>query len=447
MVSSSWTRDTLGGIAASDYGLVDGPFGSNLPASDYTSVGVPVIRGSNLSLCETRFKGDDFVYVAETTAARLSRSLCKPDDIIFTKKGTIGQTGIIPKNLGHTRFLLSSNQMKLTVNEKKAVPLFVYYVVSSPESRDKILQDASVTGVPKINLAYIRQFPILLPHIDEQREIVSVLAAFDGKIEQLQAQSTTLETVSRAIFKSWFVDFDPVRAKAEGREPEGMDAATAAHFPSEFRESELGLIPNGWSVSAFDDAVIVTSGGTPKTTRADFWGGQIPWFSIADAPSASEVFVINTEKAITAGGLDSCSARLLPVGATIISARGTVGKLAVTGVEMAINQSCYALLPQKLGSYATFFQAGRLVDVLRQRAHGAVFSTITRETLSSVSVIIPSRAIAATFDQEVGPLMQRILNNRKMAKTLTQLRDTLLPRLISGKLRVPVAETMMETAL
>jgi type I restriction enzyme, S subunit len=125
-MASDWQEVTLGEIAREDYGLVDGPFGSNLPASDYTTTGVPVIRGGNLSLGESRFNNDEFVFVSEVTAQRLARSLCYPGDIIFTKKGTLGQTGIVPNNPRFDKFLLSSNQMKLSVDTKKADPLFIY---------------------------------------------------------------------------------------------------------------------------------------------------------------------------------------------------------------------------------------------------------------------------------------------------------------------------------
>ncbi len=153
MAGKGWSTTTLGEVAFGKNGLVDGPFGSNLPASAYTEDGVPVIRGSNLSLGVARFDSNEFVYVSDETANKLSRSLCKPGDIVFTKKGTIGQTGIIPHQDTFKRFLLSSNQMKLTVNPTIAKPLFIYYAVSSRNNREKIIRDASVTGVPKINVA------------------------------------------------------------------------------------------------------------------------------------------------------------------------------------------------------------------------------------------------------------------------------------------------------
>ncbi len=324
---------------------------------------------------------------------------------------------------------------------------FLSHVLADPRSIEWFKFHAVGATMPNLNDGIIRSFRFLLPQIEEQRRIAAMLSAMDDRIELCRELCGTLEELARAIFKSWFVDFDPVQAKAEGREPEGMDADTAVLFPTKLKDSDLGEIPSDWNIECFDKAVDVTSGGTPKTSKSEYWGGDIPWFSIVDAPAPSDVFVIETEKLITNAGLASCSARLLPVGATIISARGTVGKLAVTGVPMAINQSCYALLPKVFGTYGTFFQTGRLVDILRQFAHGAVFSTITRGTLSSIKVVVPPKAIANSFEETVGPLMDAILNCRKMSKTLTDLRDTLLPRLISGKLRVPEAEKLVEAVL
>ena len=214
-MTSEWSQATLGSIAINEgYGLVDGPFGSNLPASLYTDEGVPVIRGSNLALGTSRFRAQEFVFVSWDTAKRLARSLCRPLDIIFTKKGTLGQTGLVPEGGKYDQYLLSSNQMKLTVDPLFADPLFVYYFVSSPESTEKIIRDSEATGVPKTNVTYLREFPITLPPLPEQRAIAHILGTLDDKIELNRRMNETLEEMARALFKSWFIDFDPVHAKA-----------------------------------------------------------------------------------------------------------------------------------------------------------------------------------------------------------------------------------------
>ena len=216
-MTAEWTQETLGSIATNDgFGLVDGPFGSNLPASLYRDEGIPVIRGSNLTLGTARFRGEEFVFVSPDTAKRLARSVCKPLDIIFTKKGTLGQTGLVPERGRFDKYLLSSNQMKLTVDHRIANPLFVYYFVSSPESTNKIVRDSEATGVPKTNLMYLREFPISLPPLPEQRAIAGILGSLDDKIELNRRMNETLEAMARALFKSWFVDFDPVAGEDGG---------------------------------------------------------------------------------------------------------------------------------------------------------------------------------------------------------------------------------------
>jgi type I restriction enzyme, S subunit len=435
---SSWKELTLDDIAIKDgYGLVDGPFGSNLPASEYATSGIPVIRGSNLSLGEERFKDNDFVFVSEGMVKRLERSLCYPLDIIFTKKGTLGQTGIIPQSSKYKKYLLSSNQMKLSVNKDVADPLFVYYYVSSDASREKIIQDSEATGVPKTNLEYLRKFPIALPPLPAQRAIARILGSLDDKIEANRRMNETLEAMARAVFKSWFVDFDPVRARAEGREPAGMDAETAALFPDGFEETEMGMVPRGWNVGSFDETIELIGGGTPKTSVAEYWNGSIPWFSIVDAPDDSDVFVIDTEKRITKRGILESSTRLLLKGTTIITARGTVGKCAFVGTPMAMNQSCYGIHGKDgRGDYFTYFALRNLVNELRQSTHGSVFDTITRDTFQSVRSAIVPLELTQAFDKKVLSLMGKIIVNLHESRTLKTLRYSLLPKLLSGEIRI-----------
>ena len=170
------------------------------------------------------------------------------------KKGILGQLGFIPSDRAHF-LLLSSNQMRMRVNRSVASPEFVYYYLSQPASIEKIIRDSEHTGVPKINLAYLREFPILLPSLQYQVEIASILRSLDDRIALLRETNTTLEAIAQALFKSWFVDFDPVHAKQQGGEPVGMDMETAALFPDSFEESELGLVPSGWKIGSVGEEI------------------------------------------------------------------------------------------------------------------------------------------------------------------------------------------------
>jgi restriction endonuclease S subunit len=200
-------------------------------------------------------------------------------------------------------------------------------------------------------------------------------------------------------------------------------------------------------VQPFSDTIEIIGGGTPRTSVAEYWNGDIPWFSVVDAPTGSDVWVVDTGKKITGEGVEKSSTRVLPVGTTIISARGTVGRVALVGVPMAMNQSCYGIIG-KAGAYGffTYFAARELVISLQQHAHGSVFDTITRDTLAGVSVALPPTALIEAFEDTVRATLERLRSALIQSSTLTALRDTLPPKLISGELRVAGGGAIVEGA-
>lgn len=422
--------------------IIGGPFGSKLTTKDYSASGVPVIRGSNMDV-GGRWTGGDFAFVSEEKYARdLTSNTAKPGNIVVTQRGTLGQVSIIPDRAPFTKYIVSQSQMAIDVDPKYADRNFVYYYLRSPAFVEHSHIQTIQTGVPHINLGILRDAPADFPSLSEQREIASILGALDDKIELNRRMSSTLEEMARSLYKSWFVDFDPVHAKMEGRQPAFMDEATAALFPDRFGEDGL---PEGWTKVPYLDAVSIVGGGTPKTSRDDFWGGDIPWYSVVDAPSSGEIFVFKTEKTITEEGLKGSSARLLPVGATIISARGTVGKLAMVGVEMAFNQSCYGLLSKDgFGDVYAYFSTARAVELLQSMAHGSVFATITRKTFEGIEVTRCEQGVMDAFETKAGALTSRMLSLSLENQTLAALRDSLLPKLMSGELRVGEAREQVE---
>lgn len=330
---------------------------------------------------------------------------------------------------------------------KKIYPKYLFAVLRSSVVQSQIDNMHVGTMIPHFKKGDFGKLRIPVLRSNSQRVIGDFYFTVSERITLLRETNATLEAIAQALFKSWFVDFDPVRAKAEGRQPESMDATTADLFPDSFEESELCLVPKGWQRLAFTETVKVIGGGTPKTSVREYWDGDIPWFSVVDAPSVTDVFVIDTVKHISQAGLNGSSTKLLPEGTTIISARGTVGRLALVGKDMAMNQSCYALQGKAGDAYFTYFSTYRLVEALKQRSHGSVFDTITTETMKGVQVIYPDANVIGAFEAVLGPFMRRIKENLQQAQTLTQLRDTLLPRLISGQLRLPEAENLLEKAL
>ncbi|MFA7607562.1 MAG: restriction endonuclease subunit S [Rhodocyclaceae bacterium] len=370
----------------------------------------------------------------------MRRGIPKAGDVVLTVEAPLGEVA----QLGPEKIALAQRVVTLRGKTGLLDNSYLLYLLQTEEMQEQLKARATGTTVLGIKQSELRKVMLNLPPMSVQVSTAAALKALDDRITLLRETNATLEAIAQALFKSWFVDFDPVRAKQAGRAPEGMSDATAALFPDSFEESEQGLVPKGWRVGTFTETLDVIGGGTPKTSVEAFWNGDIPWFSVVDAPAPSDVFVIDTEKHITEAGLNGSSTKLLPAGTTIISARGTVGRLALTGREMAMNQSCYGLRGKAGDAYFTYFCTCRLVETLKQRTHGSVFDTITRDTLSGVVTVHPEKSVISAFEGLLAPVMGRIRENLKQARTLAALRDTLLPRLISGQLRLPEAEALIE---
>ena len=235
--------------------LATGPFGSSIGSQHFRDEGVPLLRGSNLSH-ETgkRLVEEDLTFVTSQKAAEHERSMVRHGDLVFTCWGNINQVGLIDERSRYPEYLLSNKQMKLTPNSQRFDSLFLYYLFSSPQIQQQISSQEIGSTIPGFNLSQLRALRIHAPPLEEQRRIARALGVLDDRIEVNQRIGDTLESMARALFKSWFVNFDPVRAKVEGRET-GLPVEIAELFPDGFAESELGQIPSGWHVGRFGDVV------------------------------------------------------------------------------------------------------------------------------------------------------------------------------------------------
>jgi len=394
-------------------------------------IGLPLLNGP------TEYGPHHPLPVQFTTSAR---KRARPGDILFCVRGST--TGRM--NWADREYAIGRGVAAIRHKRHPELQPFVRAVIDY--ELPGLLAQATGSTFPNVVADQLASVPWPALPLGEQHAIAHILGTLDDKIELNRRMNETLETMARALFKSWFVDFLPVRAKMEGRWRKGESLpGLPAHlydlFPDRLADSELDGIPEGWGVKPFADTVEIIGGGTPKTSVAEYWNGDIPWFSVVDAPSQTDVWVVDTEKKITQEAVENSSTRVLPIGTTIISARGTVGRVALVGVPTAMNQSCYALCG-KTGGRGLFTYCGTrdLVARLQQHAHGSVFDTITRQTLASVSVVVPPPALVHAFESLVGPCFERIRARLLESRTLGALRDTLLPKLISGELRVKDAE-------
>ena len=354
---------------------------------------------------------------------------------------SLGYPALVPSRPDGRRYLHNQRLGKISLKRTgEAFARYLYYILCSTEYRSEILASATGTTVKHTSPERIKQFRFILPSLPEQRAIAHILGTLDDKIELNRRMNETLEEMARALFQSWFVDFDPVRAKMEGRDT-GLPPDLAALFPDRLVDSELGLVPEGWGVGVLSDAIELFSGGTPKTSMPSYWGGAIPWYTAKDTPGLSDVFALVTERTITQAGVENSATEILPVGTTIITARGTVGRLACLGVPMAMNQTCYGIRGGRgYTDFFTYWNVRKAVDDLKARTHGTIFDTITRDTFRFVETMLVPPYLAEAFEFTVSSTMERIRQNLFESRTLATLRDGLLPRLMSGNVRTREAK-------
>jgi type I restriction enzyme S subunit len=295
-------------------------------------------------------------------------------------------------------------------------------------------------GAGKLDTKRMQGLDFLLPPIPEQDAVVSVIKSLDDRITLLRETNATLEAIAQAIFKSWFVDFDPVRAKQEGRAPEGMDDATAALFPDSFEESALGLVPRGWRVGTVADLGEVICGKTPPTSNPENYGNEIPFITI---PDMHDLLVVTaTNRSLSRLGADSQKKKYLPPGAICVSCIATPGLVVRVTASSQTNQQINSVVPiDSWGRSFPLFLLRRIGDAVRAGGSGgSVFHNLSKSGFEELPVLLTAPVIAQAFDEVVEPLVARIEETQHQTQTLAALRDTLLPRLISGQLRLPDTE-------
>lgn len=393
-----------------------GPFGSDVKKEFYVDNGVPILNGSNLQ--GFKLQEDSFGYLTKEKADSLKKCNAHRGDIIVTHRGTLGQIVYVPVDSKYDRYVISQSQFRFRCKADLVDVQYLVYYFHTREGQYKILANASQVGVPALARATstFRLIDIKLPPLDDQRRIASILSSLDRKIELNNKINADLEEMAQAIFKNWFVDFEPFKG-------------------GKFVDSELGMIPEGWKVGRLTDVIKLMPGGTPKTSEPLYWdNGTIPFFSPKDV---NGVYCFATEKHITETGLNKCSSNLYPKDTIFITCRGTVGKVCLAACDMAMNQSNYAIKAiDGYSQYYIFFLVKSVVERLIKKSNGAVFSAITSKDFDE-EILIPSQKAVEDFTNVIDGFFRRIFTIGTENSRLSLLRDTLLPRLMSGELEVP----------
>lgn len=404
-----WKTVRFGELAAPEARSFSvGPFGSAITKENYVPSGVPVVRGVNLA--RGRFFDDDFVFVSDQKADELAYANLKPADLVFTHRGNLGQVSMIPRRPRFARYILSSSQVKARLDVSRALPEFYYYWFRSSFGQESLLSNASTVGVPGIAspLATIKSLAVPLPPHGEQQAIAAVLGALDDKI-----------AVNEQI-------------------------ADCSHRLALLRYSEATVGYKSVPLSSLVDPIL---GGTPDRKVSEYWGPGVPWASAKDVAACQYGTLITTAEEITAVAVTGSKRfRPVPKGAVLLTARGTVGAVARVCQETSLNQSCYAMLPRTVPSAVLYLTVLSAVDQMLNVAHGSVFSTLNMKSFDHLQAPALSSSELDRLESIVAPLLEQVELRLRENQSLAQLRDTLLPKLMSGQIRVRDAERMVEDA-
>lgn len=395
-----------------------------------TSDGVPMVRVTNFS-GHTLSLGE-VMRISSEVERKYERTRLRSGDVLITVVGSVGQVAIVPPELTGWNIARAVALVRpMSPDLSRWIALFL----RSPIAQHRMGIAANTTVQTTVNLKDLRTLSIPLPSLPVRQEICGLLGALDDRIDNLHQANATLEAVAQALFKSWFVDFAPVRTKAEGREPEGMDAATAALFPSEFEDSELGLIPKGWRCIPFGDVATLSKGSvSPMAAPArEFRHYSLPAFDAGKLPLIEQGESIKSNK--TPVPSDAVLVSKLNPHIPRIWFVGDVGPDAVCSTEFLVwtpKPGVGSAFVYALAASPAFNSAMRQMVTGTSNSH----QRVRPDQLAEVQAAVISDGALAGFEAIVAPMLRQVEHNRRRAAALAETRDTLLPRLISGRLRL-----------
>lgn len=357
----------------------------------------------------------------------------------ITQDGSVlGSTLMVPETTSYETLIYSGDVMKAIPLQPEVFNLEFFYNLYRVEKYRKILAYGdSGTTVRRIAAENLAEQIVPLPDLPTQIAINEIISLIDQQISNNKSLSKNLELLAQSIFKSWFIDFDPVHAKSRGENPFGMDDGTAALFPDSFEESELGMIPKGWKVAQFGDLGKIVTGKTPSTKNPDYWGKDIPFVTIPDI--TKNRYTLSAERYLSTLGANSQKNQYLPAGSTSVSCIATPGLISFAFVNCQTNQQINSIIPlNEMHPSWLFFRIDSEIHQIKNRSGiGTVFSNLNKSDFSSLTTLLPNLELREKYGEVATPFLETIKNCILSNMQLIALRDSLLPRLISGELQIP----------
>ncbi len=442
-----------------------------------TENGIPLIATNCIRNDNLYPVYDKIRYISQDTYDTWFRGHPEPNDMIFVCKGSPGRVCWVPNPI---EFCIAQDMVAIRADETKVNPKYLFALLRSPETQHLIENMHVGTLIPHFKKGDFGNLYLKIPEdYDYQQKVGDIYFKFCQKIELNTQINQTLESMAQAIFKSWFVDFDPVKAKIAaieaGEDSESVNRAamraisgktydeldkmqaeqpdeyaqlegTAKLFPAAMWDSELGEVPEGWEVSIIGDEVQVVGGGTPSTKNPDFWeGGEIHWTTPKDLSNLTDKVLLTTERKITETGLKNVSSGLLPVNTVLMSSRAPVGYLALAKVPVAVNQGYIAMICEQLLSPEFVIQwCNSVMSDIKQRSSGTTFAEISKKNFKIIPVLVPSEEVLQSYSKLVANFYDKITEIGIESLALVDIRDTLLPKLLSGELQVADTEMLVK---
>ena len=391
-----------------------GPFGSQLHKSDYVEFGTPIVMPKDIT--NGKINDNNISRISKNDVARLFKHKLVPGNIIYPRRGDISKCALITSK--EDGWVCGTGCIKVDINQQIANSTYVMYVLCQSETVNWIESNAVGTTMLNLNTSILSDLPIKLPSLNTQKKLANIVSSFDKKIALNRRINDNLEQQAQALFKSWFVDFEPFK---DGK----------------FVDSEMGMIPEGWKVGKLEDIADVVGGGTPSKANALYFDKQcIPWITPKDLSIKKTKFISKGEIDITEEGYKNSSAKKIPLGSVLFSSRAPIGYISIAENELTTNQGFKSVVPVKAGTSFLYLYLKANTKAIEAQATGSTFKEASGSLMKSLCVIIPPDTVFDSFERNAFPFFSAQANVEREIVNLSKARDTLLPRLMSGELKI-----------
>jgi len=410
-IPEDWAVKNIGDLCSIRRGA------SPRPIHDFMSKkGIPWVKIADASAQNTRFIEWTEGFIIEKGAESSVR--VKPNDLIVSNSATPGMPKFMKIHACiHDGWLLFDKYQGITKE-------YMYYLFA--HQRSKLVGVADGTVFKNLKIDIVRNHKVGVPPINAQKSIVKILSDLDAKIELNQRMSKTLESIAQIIFKHWFIDFEFLNEDGKPYKSSG----------GKMKDSELGDIPYGWKKSEIGKQVVIKGGTTPSTKISEYWSGNIAWCTPRDLSKLIAPVLLNTERKITEAGLQTISSGLLPMGTLLLSSRAPIGYLAISEIPVSINQGFIAILCEKqVSNYFMLYWIKNNLTIVKNMSGGSTFQEINKSSFRQIPILVPNSKILNSFNEIVKTIHERIVFNENESNNLSKIRDSLLPKFMSGKIK------------